>query len=303
MIAAGIDLGGTKIEMQLFDKDWHIVDRKRVPTPQDYPTLLQDLTKLINWANAQGHRPAIGVGTAGVFHATSGNFLAANLCANGHPFRADLETIAKGPIAFLNDARAFAVSEALFGAGRSYQRMFALTLGTGVGGSCCVDDALQTDHSGLMGEVGHLPVPAHVISAHSLPIHVCGCGRVGCFEQYIAGPGMSRLAAQLTGQNVTPETVVAQCNGAMQQVWSVWCTLVAELIHILRLTVDPDVIVIGGGLSRIPNLIKDLNAVCDATGFPDMPHPALAIAHGGETSAARGAAYVAWQSLRKREKL
>ena len=295
MNTLGIDLGGTKIEARVFDADWQEIARNRVPTPKDYAQLVDAVADQIAWANdAAGVIAAVGVGAAGLVNPQTGLTLTNNLPASGRPFPADIEKRAGRKITFLNDCRALALSEAVFGAGQGKSVVMALILGTGVSGGLTVGQTWREGPTATGGEIGHIAAPAHIIAAYGLPIYDCGCGRKGCIEAYISGPGLQRLAAFMTGAALTTHEIAARRTTDMAGIWALWCALVAELIHHLTLTVDPDVIVLGGGLSAIADVISDLQSAAahaQIAGFDAAP---LALAQGGDASGARGAAYAAW---------
>ncbi len=297
MTAIGIDLGGTKIETQLFDDDWAVVARQRHDTPRVYDDLVHVVADQIRWAEAQlGASAPVGIGAAGLVNPRNGKALTANLVATGQPFPADIAGAAGRAVTYINDCRALALSEAVFGQGRGHRTVMALILGTGVGGGLCVDQRILQGPTHTGGEFGHTAAPAHLVAQHDLPILTCGCGRKGCIETYIAGPGLSALAKHLTGQDTTPPQIAASKSGPMKNVWQIWCALTAELIHTLTLTADPDLIVLGGGLSRIDGIVDDLKSAAQATQLPGFGTPPLVLAEGGDTSGARGAAFAAWQA-------
>lgn len=296
-VAAGIDLGGTKIEVQLFDGEWKISHRNRVPTPKDYPALVQAMADQIRWADDNaGQAVPVGVGAAGLLHPDTGLALTANLAASNKPFKRDIETAVGRQITYVNDCRAMALSEAIFGIGKGKRTVVALILGTGIGGGIAVDGTILQGPTLTGGEFGHTAAPAHLVSKYNLPVVQCGCGRMGCTETYIAGPGMSRLAKALTGQEITPPEIAARRSGDMAQVWSVWCEMTAELLHTLTMTVDPDMIVLGGGLSQIDGVVDDLSTAALRAQIGNFGTAKLVLAEGGDTSGARGAAYAAWQN-------
>jgi len=296
MIAAGIDLGGTKIEAQAFDSGWHRVDSRRIPTPKSYDELVAAMADQIAWIEAQTPGLPIGIAAAGLINPATGLALTANLPATGHPFPADIEKAAGRPVTYVNDCRAQALSEAIFGAARAYSSSMAVNLGTGLAGGIVVGGRLLPGPTGLGGEFGHFALPANVVAAHSLPIHRCGCGRLGCTETYIAGPGLARLHAHLSGNALTPEQIVAAraTEPAAARTWSVWLQLTAEMLHTLCYTADPACIVLAGGLSRAPGLVADLTQALQGAQLPGYGTPPLLLAQGGDTTGARGAAYAAF---------
>lgn len=292
---AGMDLGGTKIELQLFDDAWAVVDRKRVATPDSYADLLRAIADLTRWADhLAGDHVALGIGAAGLLNPLTGRMLAANLAASGQPLKTDVETALGRPITLINDCRALALSEAVFGAGRGLGCVAAVILGTGVGGGVAIGGALPSGPTLTGGEFGHIAAPAHLVQTYGLPILPCGCGRQGCLESFVSGPGLQRLARSIAGVDLDPPAIAARKGADMAPVWAVWCELAAELLHHVTIALDPDVIVLGGGLSRIEGLVDDLNTCAARAQIGDFPPAPLKLAQGGETSGARGAAYAAF---------
>lgn len=299
--AVGIDIGGTKIEAQLFDEAWKIADRRRIETPRDYPALVQAVAGLIGWADAGGAKDKpVGIGAAGLVNPATGLALTANLCASGQPFPADIAAAAGRPVFYYNDCRTLALSEAVFGAGRGMRVVVGLIIGTGIGGGIAIDGALVPGPAMVGGEFGHMSAPAHLVAAHGLPVVACGCGRRGCTETLISGPGLERIAQTLTGTARTAPQIAASraSDPGAARIWSVWCDLVADLLMTLTLTIDPDCIVLGGGLSKAEGLIHDLTAALGRAQLAGFAIPQLLLAQGGDTSGARGAAYAAWQEAR-----
>ncbi len=297
MNAIGIDLGGTKMEAQVFDDAWSVAVRRRLDTPKDYADLVTELADLIRWADAQtsGTVP-VGIGAAGLVNPKTGLALTANLVATGQLFPADIACTIGRPVTYMNDCRALALSEAVFGQGKGRRTVMALILGTGVGGGIAVDGAILQGPTHTGGEFGHTSAPAHLVAKHDLPIWRCGCGRMGCIETYIAGPGLVRLAKHILGTDLTTVEIAARRNIDTGPVWQVWCDFSADLLHSLTLTADPDLIVLGGGLTHIDRLVEDLSAAARRAQIGDFAVPEIVLAQGGETSGARGAAYAAWQA-------
>ena len=297
MNAIGIDLGGTKMEAQVFDDAWSVAVRRRRDTPKDYADLVTELADLIRWADAQtsGTVP-VGIGAAGLVNPKTGLALTANLVATGQLFPADIACTIGRPVTYMNDCRALALSEAVFGQGKGRRTVMALILGTGVGGGIAVDGAILQGPTHTGGEFGHTSAPSHLVAKHDLPIWRCGCGRMGCIETYIAGPGLVRLAKHILGTDLTTVEIAARRNIDTGPVWQVWCDFSADLLHSLTLTADPDLIVLGGGLTHIDRLVEDLSAAARRAQIGDFAVPEIVLAQGGETSGARGAAYAAWQA-------
>ena len=295
MIAAGIDLGGTKIEAQVFDSGWNRVESHRIPTPKAYDALVAAMADQIAWIEAQAPGLPIGIAAAGLVNPETGLALTANLPATGRPFPTDISAAAGRQITYVNDCRAQALSEAVFGAARGFRSALALNFGTGLAGGIVIDGQLLPGPTGLGGEFGHFALPANVVAAHGLPIVRCGCGRMACTETLIAGPGLVRVFLHLTGRSLTPEQIIAarDTDPVAGQVWTIWCELAAELIHTLCYTVDPECIVLAGGLSRAPGLVEDLSAALQRAQLPGYGVPLIRLAEGGDTTGARGAALAA----------
>ncbi|EAR51370.1 Putative ROK family protein [Oceanicola granulosus HTCC2516] len=297
MIAAGIDLGGTKIETQIFDNSWRRVETARVATPASYDELVLSVAGQVSWAAGQVGGGAIGLGAAGLVNPITKLALASNLPVSGRPFADDVADAAGRALTMTNDCRAFALSEAVFGAARGRSPAVGLILGTGIGGGIVVDGRLVQGPTSVGGEFGHMYAPAHLVVAHRLPVVACGCGRTGCFETLVSGRGMVRLAEALTGEAMTAPDVarLKATHAGAAQVWAVWCELAAEMLMALVCTVDPEVIVLGGGLTRIDGMVEDLQAALSRAQLPGFPVPDVVLAEGGAASGARGAAYAAWQ--------
>ena len=297
ILAAGIDVGGTKIEAQTFAPDWSATARRRFETPRNYAELVAVVVDQIRWAREQAPHPVpVGISAAGLVNRTRGLALTANLPATGHPFPADIEAAGGCRITYLNDCRAFTLSEAIFGAGRDANFVAGLILGTGVGGGVVVDRQLLPGSLGLGGEFGHTYAPAHLAMKHGLPVMRCGCGRTGCIEMYVSGPGLTRIAEVVTGKALTPPAIAAakDMDSGVARVWEIWCEFTAELLMSLTLTLDPEIIVLGGGLSQIDGLVADLSRALSSAQFESFPVPRVVLAEGGDASGARGAAYAAF---------
>ncbi|MFN4170307.1 MAG: ROK family protein [Pseudorhodobacter sp.] len=297
MTAIGLDIGGTKIEMQVFGPDWALIARDRAPTPRDYPALLDAVAALVAAAERVGGHAPVGISAAGLVDRRSGLAMTSNLPATGRPFPADLAARIGRPVTFINDCRAMALSEAHLGAGRGAATVLGLVLGTGVGSGFVQNGVAAEGATGISGEIGHIALPAPLIQRHGLPILRCGCSRTGCFETLVSGPGLARIADHLTGRSLTAPQIVALrgSDPGMAQVWSVWCGLVAELLVSAILTLDPEVIVLGGGLSGVDGICDDLTAAMAQAHLAGLALPRLCVAEGGDATGARGAALAATQ--------
>lgn len=296
--AGGLDLGGTKIEAGLFGPDWEVLACRRRPTPvSDYAALLKALCEEVLWLRSQAPPGLpVGLGMPGPIVPGQERFIAVQIPLSGERLAADLASACGGPVPVENDANCFALSEAVAGAGRGEATVFGLILGTGVGGGLVTRGRLLHGREGYAAEIGHTGIPGDLLAEIGLPVFSCGCGRRGCFETCLSGPGLSRLAGHLAGATLGPAEVVARAaagDPGCQRALEAWGAIAARLIDTIRMAFDPGCIVLGGGLSRAPGLLDQLRAA-----LPVPPHygqrPAdLRLAEGGDSSGTRGAAIMA----------
>jgi predicted NBD/HSP70 family sugar kinase len=295
--AIGIDLGGTKVEAQVFDENWLVVDKRRIATPGDYSGVVGAVADQIAWAiqNA-GDSVPIGISAAGLVSPVTGKALTANLPATGRPLPSDIAAAADRAVTYINDCRALTLSEAIFGVAKGLRSVAGLVIGTGVGGGFALNGRLAEGPARVGGEFGHLPGDAAIYARHDLPVLTCGCGRHGCVETYLAGPGMARLAAHVGLRTITPEEIAARRSdaGLEYRAWNIWMELLVSLVRTISLTCGPDAIVIAGGISKIDGLADDLATRASEDAWDGFPPPQFLIAEGGDASGARGAAYAAW---------
>jgi len=294
----GIDLGGTKIEASLFDRDMELVETRRIGTPASYGELVDALVAQYDWLCdvAGNEKPRLGVGIPGVIDPATGFSETSNLPATGKPLRVDFSDRVGFFVPVENDCKCFALSEANGGAGHGHETVFGLILGTGCGGGVCYQGSLVKGRNGLPGEVGHFGIPFELANSLNLPCLPCGCGRAGCYETLISGLGMSALSQHLTGQKLRPEQIAAAArdgNKDMDYVLSVWTKIVCELVHTIQLTIDPDCIVLGGGLSRIEGIAARIHTRYAAHRIHGVSGPDIFTAKYGDSSGVRGAALLA----------
>ena len=291
----GIDLGGTKIEAQKFDADWNIADRRRIETPKTYLELVGAMADQICWLQKDNPNLPVGIAAAGLSNPSSCTWICANLPANGMPFVQDVANAAGVRHIWLNDCRAFTQAEAIFGAGQSKGTIVGLVLGTGIAGGVSIDGTLINNSDGQSGEFGHMPISGATIVAHNLPILKCGCGRFGCYETYGSGPGMERLAKHILGRDLTTRDIAfGRANPEISRVWEIWCEINAALILTIVTTIDPKVIILGGGLSQISGIIEEIDSALERVAWRELPRPSIRLGTRGETAAALGAAYTAY---------
>jgi len=300
MISGGIDIGGTKIEARLFSGDLQTIDMRRVPTPRDtLENFVDALAEQILWLEARsgsGARLPVGVAFPGLIDRQSGRAFTSNLPVSGH----DIETVLAERIGrrlpFMNDCQAFALSEANGGAGDGFDSVVGLIMGTGVGAGLTVEGRLTRRLNGGALEVGHIGVPARTLIPRGLPLWPCGCGKQGCFEQYVSGSGLAALGSFRLGRPVTSEEVVSLASGDDTQGVAIlceWAEIAAELLLTIQLDHDPDCIVIGGGLSGLPDVVSRLETALKVIRLGETRLPVIRVAVHGGSSGARGGAILA----------
>lgn len=292
----GIDLGGSKIEIIALGDDGQALLRRRVATPQgDYPATLQAVAGLVIAAESElGRRGTLGIGIPGTESQASGLIKNANsTCLIGQPLRQDLQSLLQREVRLANDANCFALSEAIDGSGRDAEIVFGVILGTGVGGGIVVRQQVLTGANGIAGEWGHNPLP--LPDTADLPLPACYCGRAGCVETYLSGPGMSADHRRHNGATLSAEQIEqraaagdAACEATLQRYEARLGRALAGIINVL----DPQVIVLGGGLSKMQRLYRNLPERCGPHIFSDVfCNRILPPAHG-DSSGVRGAAWL-----------
>ncbi len=300
----GLDIGGTKMEAAVFDDAFVAIDRRRAATPgRDYATFLDSIAEFVAWGDeVAGGRSRVGIGFPGLIN-NLGRSLSANVpCATGRAVQSEISARLGRPIALCNDTHCFALSEAVGGAGADYSHVFGAILGTGAAGGMVVEGKLQRGHRQIAGEYGHLPLPALAAKAFDLPIWRCLCGLPNCLEPYIAGPGLLRLARHFGLSSESAADVVAcwreDCPAAHLTHDCYFALLGSAFASVVKLN-DPDVIVLGGGLSLVPDIVEHLPAAIEANLFSGFNSPPVLRARFGDSSGVRGAAILAAQELAK----
>ncbi|GIK88547.1 MAG: N-acetylglucosamine kinase [Betaproteobacteria bacterium] len=296
----GVDLGGTKIEIVALDADGRERLRRRVATPQgDYEATLDAVVRLVREAEAAlaldpGAAP-LGVGTPGSLSRATGLLRNSNsACLNGRPIVADLGARLGRRVVVANDADCFALSEACDGAGEGGDVVFGVILGTGVGGGWVVRGRLLDGPNGIAGEWGHNPLPWPRDDERPGP--ACYCGRTGCIETFLSGPGLARDHALATGAPRGADAIVVAAAagdaGAQASLARYEDRLARALAHVINV-VDPDVIVLGGGLSNVERLYANVPRLWGRYVFSDRVDTKLARNAHGDSSGVRGAARLA----------
>lgn len=274
----GLDIGGTKIEIAIFDDGFNLQKSWRIPTPtQDYETFLNTLIGLINEADKLYQTDGIvGLGIPGITDASSQSLCPNIPAASGRNIIADLSKLSNRPITVQNDCRCFAVSEANGGAGEGYGTVFGAILGTGAGGGFTINGKLLKSRQGIAGEYGHLQLPAPLQQKYNLPLRACGCGLPSCYEGYIAGPGMQFLYSHFGGQEKQgPEIVEAWRQGEECALKTLACymDILGACLASLVMCYDPDVFVLGGGVSLIDEVVDQLPANINNHLFTNFSSP------------------------------
>ncbi len=281
----GIDLGGTKIEALALDGAGREVFRKRVPTPRgDYAATISAVRQLV----AQIGKGTVGIGIPGAeSHATGLIKNANSTWLIGKPLRKDVEAALGRPVRLENDANCFALSEAVDGAGKGAAVVFGVILGTGVGGGIVVDGKIIRGANAIAGEWGHNPLPQP--GEKDFPLPPCYCGRAGCIETYLSGPGLSSDHERVTGERLATEQVVLR-EESMKRYEERLARALASVINVL----DPDVIVLGGGMSNVPRLYTEVPRQWERHVFSDRVATRLSPPVHGDSSGVRGAAWL-WE--------
>lgn len=294
MIRIGVDFGGTKIEAAALDPRGHVLARARMASPGSYDASLVAVRDLIDeverLAGVTG--ASLGVGIPGSPSPASGLIRNANTThLNDRPLRTDLERVLGRPIRLANDANCFALSEAVDGAGADAHVVFGVIIGTGCGAGLTVGRQVLQGRNAIAGEWGHTPLPWP--TPDELPGPTCFCGRRNCLESWISGPGFAR-------DHGTGETAAAIAAGALAGEPGAVASLdryadrLARGLAVIADILDPDVIVLGGGMSNVEALYERLPAAIAGYAFSDVFTTPVRKAVHGDSSGVRGAAWL-WQ--------
>jgi predicted NBD/HSP70 family sugar kinase len=298
LIRIGIDLGGTKTEIIALDDRRNELLRRREPTPpNDYEATLALIARLVREAEVSiGKRGSVGVGAPGALSPATQRIRNSNsTCLNGRPLKEDLERALGREIRIENDANCFALSEAIDGAARKFTSCFGVILGTGVGGGIVIDGRLVHGANAIAGEWGHNPLPWP--EPQELPGPPCYCGRRGCIETFVSGPGLSLDHEMATGERLAAEAIVERAakddEGAARSLARYEHRLSRGLASIINV-LDPHVIVLGGGLSNIERVYANVPRLWGQWVFSDVVRTRLVCNDHGDSSGVRGAALL-WE--------
>jgi fructokinase len=286
----GIDLGGTKIEGIRLGSTGTVAERRRIATPKRYSATVEAVAAVVAELDPEGAAP-VGIGTPGAWVESSRTMKNCNSTwLNGEPLLDDLNAALGGRVRIANDANCFALSEAQDGAGRGAGVVFGVILGTGVGGGVVVDGKLLPGANGIAGEWGHTPLPYFQSDPASpsearLAHRPCYCGRVDCIETFLSGPGLAGIHKELTGRDAGTAAIAPDAP-TLHLYTTMLARALAQIVNIL----DPDVIVLGGGVSNIARLTVDLPAKLPRYGFAYEGRTRIVRAAHGDASGVRGAA-------------
>jgi len=289
----GIDLGGTKTEILVLAPDGAERLRRRIATPQTYSDVLAAIAGLVRQAEAElSASCTVGIGIPGCISPATGLVKNANSNAlNGQAFDRDLAQLLHREIRIANDANCFALSEAADGAAAGCGIVFGVILGTGCGGGIVVNGQILEGRHRLAGEFGHTPLPWPTLG--EMPLNRCWCGQQGCLETYLAGPA---LAADCFGPGARDATAIPTRAGAGDPVATAalarHANRLARALAMITNILDPDAIVLGGGLSNLPNLAESLPALMSPYIFTDTCTPNITRNRHGDASGVRGAAWL-----------
>ena len=296
----GIDLGGTKIEGIGLDADALVAVRRRLATPRDdYAGTLEAIARLVAEIEGEAGRDgSVGIGIPGVVSRATGLVKNANSTwLNGRPLGTDLERRLARPVRIANDANCFTLSEAIDGAGRGFESVFGVILGTGVGGGIAIRQRIHEGPNQVAGEWGHNPLP-WMTDEERASAPSCYCGKVGCVETFLSGPGLERDAARVSGVPRTSHDIVrAAAAGepdATRTLERYHDRLARALATVIN-TLDPDAIVLGGGMSNLPDLPSGVTAALSQYVFSDAVLTRVVMNLHGDSSGVRGAAWL-WPS-------
>jgi fructokinase len=290
----GVDLGGTKTAITVLDADRAERLARRGATPTGaYETALTELSEMILAAErTAGSRCSVGIGMPGAVAARTGLVRNAyNTAFDGRPLRIDLERLLAREVRIANDANCFALSEATDGAARGAHVVFGAILGTGAGGGVVVGGRAVEGRNRIGGEWGHNPLPW--MAPDEYPGPRCNCGRQGCIEQFVSGPALERDHAAATGRRLEPMAIVqeaargnAACEAALRRYEDRLARALAHIVNVL----DPDVIVLGGGLSNLDRLYSSVPALLPRFAYSGTVETPVVRAAHGDASGMRGAA-------------
>jgi len=285
MYKIGVDLGGTKTEIIVLDENLNVIERKRVPTPQNnYDEIINTITTLVSDVSQSTSDFSLGICCPGAISKQTGLIKNSNTqCLIGKSLKEDLENKLQKNISIENDANCFTIAESKLGAGIGFDLVFGVIMGTGVGGGIVIDDTLHSGRTNIAGEWGH-----HTLHQNG---NSCYCGKKGCVETYISGPSLEKRWNQFTGLTQTMPEIIENFDNRIGKQWKNeflenFGHGLANVIDIL----DPDVIILGGGLSNIDFLYDEGKESIYSKVFSDMIKTPILKNNLGDSSGVFGAA-------------
>jgi predicted NBD/HSP70 family sugar kinase len=297
-VRIGIDLGGTKLEGVVLDAGGEIIAKHRRATPTSTcSSIVTAVADVVHTLEAEvGTQCTVGVGTPGAVSPSTGRMKNSNTtCLNGEPLAEQLEAALLRSVRIANDANCFALSEAIDGAGAGAPVVFGVIIGTGTGGGLVVRRRVLVGPNAIAGEWGHNPLPWATDADR--PAADCYCGKAGCLETYLSGPGMARDHRAHTGREMTAQQIgedAAKGDAKARETIRRYTRRLARGLAVVINTVDPDVIVLGGGLSNIEQLYPDVVAALSEWLFSDSVRTRVVPPVHGDASGVRGAAWL-WE--------
>lgn len=292
----GIDLGGTKIEAVALNRCGDAVLRRRVATPaNDYEAILRAIGALVDEIEFESREPAtVGIAAPGAISPRNGWIKNSNTaCLNGKPLNQDLERLLHRPVRIENDANCFALSEAIDGAARGARVVFGVILGTGVGGGVVVNGEVIAGPNRIAGEWGHNPLPWML--SDEFPGRRCYCGREGCIETFLSGPALAHDFFMRSRKTLQAHEIVALADGGDAQALEsldVYRDRLARALASVVNILDPEVIVLGGGVSNAARIYEGLPVLVERYAFSDALDAKIVKNLHGDSSGVRGAAWL-----------
>lgn len=285
MIRAGIDLGGTKIEAIALDDNGQMLAQKRISTPDSYDASLRAISDLVgDLETRSGRIDRVGVGHPGSASPENGLIRGANSTwLNGRDFHADLSAVLDRHLRLANDADCFAMSEATDGAGAAYHTVFGVILGTGVGGGIVINGQLHSGAQNIAGEWGHTALPR--LGRDEFPGPACWCGQLSCVESWLSGPAVVADHARRTGRQADCAAILA-IPGELALYADRLARGLSTVVNIL----DPDAVILGGGVSNTPGLAEAVQDALSGQVFSDVVRTRVLRHRHGDSSGVRGAA-------------
>jgi len=292
----GIDLGGTKTEAILIDNEGIELFRKRIVTQKNYEGTIEGIQLLVkDFEKKFGEVESVGIGMPGAVSLDSSLVKNANsIWLNGKPLKKDLEKSLKRKIALENDANCFTLSEAVDGAGKDYKVVFGVIIGTGVGGGIVIDKKVISGINKISGEWGHISLP-HRTDFEKKHAKQCYCGHSGCIETYVSGPGFEHIFNSINRENLSSHQIIEgyinndkRCAEALKNYVNYLARGLTLVINIL----DPDIIVLGGGMSNIDFIYENIDTELKKYVFSDSVKTKIVKHFHGDSSGVRGAAWL-----------